>query len=93
MDFSIISTRRVLLRARDDRGNVLPPGSSVISEDEKFLTNVATSGKIFLDSHQLGERLVVNFDGEKRCRLEYSLPEKADPNVYFESADATCKPI
>ncbi len=65
----------------------------VFDADEQFLTTVIDSGKVFLSNEQLSEGLWVRLDNNKRCLLDYSLPDKADPNVYFESADATCTPL
>ncbi|MFL1552218.1 fimbria/pilus outer membrane usher protein [Pseudomonas sp. D47] len=90
MDFSVITTRRVLLRARDPEGNILPKGAGIFSGDEQFLTTVVDNGKIFLSNEQLSDRLLARLESGKHCRLDYTLPDKADPNVYFESADANC---
>jgi outer membrane usher protein FimD/PapC len=93
LDFPVITTRRALLRARDVAGTILAKGGRVFNADEQFLTTVVDGGKIFLSNDQLSDRLLVRLDDGKRCQLEYSLPDKADPNVYFESADAACNPL
>ncbi|MHC8397953.1 fimbrial biogenesis usher protein [Pseudomonas sp. MDT1-17] len=93
VDFPVITTRRVLLRARDGEGKILPKGAGVFNAQDQVLATVVDSGKIFLANDQLSERLRVRLDNAQSCQLEYSLPDKADPNVYFESADAVCKPL
>lgn len=93
MDFAVLTTRRVLLKARDANGNFLAKGASVFNAEDQFLTTVVDSGRIFLTNDQLNEQLTVHTDDNKICLLYYSLPDKANPNVYFEAADASCKPL
>lgn len=90
LDFPIITTRRVLLRGRDAAGGILPRGAGVFNADDQFLTTVVDGGKIFISNHQVSERLKVQLNDNQHCLLAYTLPDKADPHVYFESTDATC---
>lgn len=93
LNFPVITTRRVLLRGRDTAGNILTRAAGVFNAEDQFLTTVVDGGKIFLSNAQLSERLIVHLDNNQRCLLAYTLPDKADPNVYFESSDATCMPL
>lgn len=93
MDFQVVTTRRVLLKVRDAHGQPLPKGSGVFNAQGEFLTTVVDGGKLFLSNDQLNGSLSVRLDDDERCRLDYALPDKADPDVYFETAEATCKPL
>lgn len=93
LDFAVITTRRVLLQVRDGNGTLLNKGTGVFSGDDQYLTSVIDNGKVFLSNAVPNERLTVRLENGQRCRLKYTLPDKADPNVYFESSEATCIPL
>ncbi|SEB04404.1 fimbrial biogenesis usher protein [Paraburkholderia sartisoli] len=90
VNFDIVKVRRILLRAIDKRGQVLPKNASVLDKDDNYLTTVLDDGNIFLNGNE-GENLkVVDLDGN-RCSLEYKLAEKPDLKSYFENAEAVCR--
>ncbi|WP_407351384.1 fimbria/pilus outer membrane usher protein [Luteimonas sp. R10] len=91
VDFGVVTTRRVLLNARMQDGRVLPKGASVVDVDDQFVTAVVDDGKIFLGNGALGKALLVNLPEDGQCELQYGLPDKADTQAYFESADAVCR--
>ncbi|CAG4903784.1 fimbrial biogenesis usher protein [Paraburkholderia saeva] len=90
VNFDIVKVRRILLRAIDKRGQVLPKNASVLDKDDNYLTTVLDDGNIFLNGNEGEELKVVDLDGN-RCSLEYKLAEKPDLKSYFENAEAVCR--
>lgn len=88
MDFSIITTRRVLLRSRDVAGNHLPKGGGAFTQPNEFVITVLDNGRIFLNNSQLSDWQIVRLDEREHCQSDYAMPDKADPDVYIESGDA-----
>ena len=91
IDFDVIKVRRVLMAITDTKGVALPKGASVVDGNGQFLTSVVDQGKVFLVQGQLNEGIKINLPNESQCSLDYSLPEKADLDVYFENVNAVCR--
>ena len=91
IDFDVIKVRRVLMAITDTKGVALPKGASVVDGNGQFLTSVVDQGKVFLVQGQLNEGIKINLPDESQCSLDYSLPEKADLDVYFENVNAVCR--
>ncbi len=93
LDFGIVKVRRVLMQAADMAGQPLAKGASVMSHDNQFLTTVVDDGKLFLSNGQLDGGVKVSLADGTQCALDFSLPEKPDVNLYFETANAVCRPV
>ena len=93
VDFAVTLTRRVLLTARTEQGVLLPRGASVSTASGEFVTLVQDSGQVFLPNVLEPSGLWVSAPGLARCRLQFELPAKGDPQVYFETAPARCNPL
>lgn len=90
VQFGVAVARRALLTVSRDDGQPLPKGAAVSTADGEFITLVQDGSQVFLPN-VLDERpLWVKAPGQPRCRLSYTLPNKGDPDVYFESAAARC---
>ncbi|WP_339541669.1 fimbria/pilus outer membrane usher protein [Pseudomonas sp. JAI120] len=92
VDFAVTLTRRVLLTVRTEHGALLPRGASVSTDAGEFVTLVQDSGQVFLPNVLEQSGLWVSAPGLTRCRLQFELPPKGDPLVYFETAPARCTP-
>lgn len=92
VDFGVTLTRRVLLTARTEQGALLPRGASVSTAGGEFVTLVQDGGQVFLPNVLEHTGLWVSGPGMTRCRLQFELPAKGDPQVYFENAPARCNP-
>lgn len=90
LDFSVIKSRRALLRVTDAGGKPLSKGLAVFDAKGNFVTTVVDDGKVFLTNGQLGEALSIHTTENTSCALHFSLPQEPDLNVYFETANATC---
>ncbi|MEB0044368.1 MULTISPECIES: fimbria/pilus outer membrane usher protein [unclassified Pseudomonas] len=92
VEFAVTMTRRALLSVTTLNGAPLPPGATVSTADGEFVTLVQEGSRVFLPSVLDPRRLWVKAPGQAPCELQFSLPEKADPQVYFETAPARCLP-
>lgn len=90
LDFSVVKSRRALLRVTDAAGNPMSKGLAVLDAKGNFVTTVVDDGKVFLSNGQLTEALNIHTSENSSCVIHFSLPEQADLNVYFETANATC---
>lgn len=90
VEFGVGLTRRLLLTVSNDQGAPLPAGASVSSADGEFITLVQEGSQVFLPNVLGQSTLWITTPQGSRCQLRYSLPEKAAPSVYFETAPARC---
>lgn len=90
VEFGVGLTRRLLLTVNTDQGAPLPAGASVSSAEGEFITLVQEGSQVFLPNVLGQSTLWITTPQGSRCQLHYSLPEKADPSVYFETAPARC---
>jgi outer membrane usher protein FimD/PapC len=90
VEFGVALTRRALLTVTTDQGTPLPRGATVSTADGEFVTLVQEGSQVFLPNVLDPRRLWVKAPGMSRCELHVELAEKADPQVYFETAPARC---
>ncbi|MBC3209343.1 fimbrial biogenesis usher protein [Pseudomonas sp. SWRI111] len=90
LDFSVIKSRRALLRVTDAGGKPMSKGLAVFDAKDNFVTTVVDDGKVFLTNGQLSEALIIHTSESNTCAIHFSLPQEQDLNVYFETANATC---
>ena len=93
VEFGVTLTRRVLLTARTAQGALLPRGASVSTASGEFVTLVQDGGQVFLPNVLEQSELWVSAPEMERCRLQFELPAKGDPQVYFETAPASCNAL
>ncbi|ETK15388.1 fimbria/pilus outer membrane usher protein [Pseudomonas azotoformans] len=92
VEFGVALTRRVLLNVTTADGQPLPRGAAVSTVDGEFVTLVQEGSQVFLPDVLDRRELWVSAPGQARCRLSYALPERGDPEVYYETAPARCQP-
>ena len=92
VEFGVALTRRALLNVISADGRPLPRGAAVSTADGEFVTLVQEGSQVFLPDVLERRELWVAPPGQARCRLRYELPERGDPEVYFETAPARCLP-
>ena len=90
LDFSVVKSRRALLRVVDVSGKPMGKGLAVFDAKGNFVTTVVDDGQVFLTNGQLSEALNIHTTDSTSCALEFSLAQEPDLNVYFETANATC---
>lgn len=90
VEFGVGLTRRVLLTVSTEHGAPLPPGASVNTAEGEFITLVQDGSQVFLPNVIDQPTLWITLPGGQRCQLRYTLAQKADPSVYFETAPARC---
>jgi outer membrane usher protein FimD/PapC len=79
-----------LLTVSTDHGAPLPSGASVSTAEGEFVTLVQEGSQVFLPNVLDQPPLWITSPGGQRCLLRYTLAQKADPSVYFETAPARC---
>ncbi|AZE53293.1 putative outer membrane usher protein YhcD [Pseudomonas synxantha] len=92
VQFGVALTRRALLNVTTEGGRPLPRGATVSTADGEFVTLVQQGSQVFLPDVLEQRALWIKAPGNAACRLEYSLPERGDPRVYYETAPARCLP-
>lgn len=90
LDFPVFKSRRLLLRALDENGNVLPKGSSVLNDKAQFVTAVIDDGKVFINNGHHEKPLTIRTTNGKHCALTFNLPPSPSLDVYIEKAEALC---
>jgi outer membrane usher protein FimD/PapC len=90
--FDTIKVRRILLNTKGADGNPLPKGAFVLDAEGQFVTTVVDDGQIFLINGLPNSKLEVSLPDGRQCSLQFALPAKADPNMFFETAEARCGP-
>lgn len=90
VEFGVAVTRRALLTVTTPQGQPLPRGATVSTADGEFVTLVQEGSQVFLPNVSDPRRLWVKGLGIKRCELHFSLEQKTDPQVYFETVAAQC---
>ena len=92
VEFGVALTRRALLNVTTTDGQPLPRGAAVSTDDGEFVTLVQEGSQVFLPDVLDRRPLWISAPGQPRCRLHFDLPEKGDPEVYYETAPARCQP-
>ncbi|WWF24022.1 fimbria/pilus outer membrane usher protein [Pseudomonas trivialis] len=92
VEFGVALTRRALLNVTSVDGQALPRGATVSTEDGEFVTLVQEGSQVFLPNVLDRRVLWVSAPDQPRCRLDFKLPERGDPEVYYETAPARCQP-
>ncbi|PTR27264.1 outer membrane usher protein FimD/PapC [Luteibacter sp. OK325] len=93
LDFAVKKTRRVLVLARTPDARVLPFGATVTDEHGELVGVVQGDGEIFVPNALATPRLRVSDVGAADCELVIDPDESAEPGVYYESAEAVCRPV
>lgn len=90
--FETLKVRRILLNARNTLGEPLPKGALVLDQENQFVTTVVDDGQIFLINGVPSSQLRVSLPDGNQCILQFDVPDKADPDKFFETAEARCGP-
>ena len=90
--FDVTRARRVLLLAKMADGSPVPTGATVIDGRNKLVTMVSDGGEIFMTNDPAGQAFGLHLPEGGECILEFKLPAMPDPNAYYETINATCRP-
>ncbi|NTZ06310.1 fimbria/pilus outer membrane usher protein [Burkholderia metallica] len=90
IDIGVRRTKRMLLDVRMDDGSLLPVGSSIRDEKDNYVTTSVDDGVVYLESSPAGS-LDARLPGNGTCRLQFGIPETADPTIPFTHVSATCR--
>lgn len=90
--FDVMRARRVLLLAKMTDGSAVPSGATVIDGHNKLVTMVSDGGEIFMTNDPVGQAFGIHLPDGGECVLEFKLPAVPDPNAYYETINATCRP-
>lgn len=92
VEFEVLRVRRIMLNARFPDGTPLPKGAFVLDANKQFLTTVVDDGQVFLLNGTPALPLHVALPEDQGCALQFNLPDKPDPAMFYESTDAACTP-
>nr|WP_231423014.1 fimbria/pilus outer membrane usher protein [Pseudomonas sp. Leaf59] len=92
VEFGVALTRRALLNVSTADGRPLARGAAVSTDDGEFVTLVQEGSQVFLPDVLNRRALWISEPGQARCRLEFELPERGNPDAYYETAPARCQP-
>ncbi|POA49906.1 pilus assembly protein PapC [Pseudomonas sp. MPR-ANC1] len=93
LDFSIVTVRRLLLRAMTVDRQWLTQGLTVEDEQGRYLTTVLESGTIFLPDVKSDQTLLVQLPDTTRCILQFALSDAPEDSAQIERVDAMCTPV
>ena len=90
--FSVVTTRRVLVRTRMAEGQPLPARAAVYSDAGQFISVTGEDGSVFVENAHPGMTLEVQGE-HNRCLLRLNqLPEKrAEMTGLYEETSAVCR--
>ncbi|MDU5358466.1 MAG: fimbrial biogenesis usher protein [Klebsiella oxytoca] len=92
VNFKILKSRRVMLRARQANGKPVLKGLSVVDEKDNYVVTVVDDGHIFLnDADQFTALYVIDENNKHLCKLDFTLPMKPDENVFYEEVNGLCQ--
>ncbi|MGY4636477.1 fimbria/pilus outer membrane usher protein [Pseudomonas sp. TE24901] len=90
VDFEVVKVRRVLINARDQKGQPLPQGASVFGADDRFMTSVVADGMIFLSDVTAPQSLRVSLPDSSSCQLRLAPEVEPDNDKLYETTSAVC---
>ncbi|MDF3086497.1 fimbria/pilus outer membrane usher protein [Burkholderia sola] len=94
VEFAVEQTRRVLLTVTQADGTALPVLSTVIDDNDRFVTVTGSEGRLLLAGAQLTRPLRVALPDGTVCRVTFALPDTPPATArYYERADARCEPL
>ncbi|WP_145577707.1 fimbria/pilus outer membrane usher protein, partial [Yersinia alsatica] len=89
-NFEAIETRQLLLTIRDSNNEMLPVGANVLDEKGNFLGTIIGDGNFMLENKAIGTTLRVKATNRSECIVNYTEPDKFDPDTLYEVAEGTC---
>lgn len=94
VNFSMVSTRRVLVKARSASGHSIPSRMGVYGDKNQFITVTSDDGTLFIPDARPNMGLVVSVSDDKACRLKLDgLPDRVPEDAgLYEITEATCLP-
>ena len=89
-NFRVLEQRRAMLYVSLLNGKKLPRGVLIEDSEGGYVTTSVDDGIVFINNAKPQQILVARLE-EGSCRFEVSLPEKSDPNTFYDTANEVCK--
>lgn len=83
--------KQLLLGITLSDGTSAPYGSSVLDENDAFISIVMGNGNAMLTNEQIGQPIKLRLANQGECIVDYPVPEKFDSNMLYEEVDAICR--
>lgn len=95
VNFGIVSTRRVLVKAQDVSGQPLPGRMGVYDDLNKFITVTGDDGTLFIPDARPEMKLLVSLSEGRQCMMALTaLPSRVQPDAgLYETTEAICRPV
>lgn len=90
VQFNTLTQRRVLLHVTMANGKKLPKNLAVTDEKGNYITTSVDDGVVFLNNATARQTLVIQ-NGNENCSITLILPEQAESDVFYETAQGVCQ--
>lgn len=91
INYTVLTSRRVLLDLTLSDGTALPRGSKVMDERGEMLTIAIDNGLIYLNNSAVSATLLIDVaGGDKRCSFTYQLKEQPDSDSPYQKISGVC---
>ncbi|HEM6631436.1 TPA: fimbrial biogenesis usher protein [Citrobacter farmeri] len=92
VNFSVLNVRRVMLNVAMADGHPLPKNATLVDSQGNYVTTTVGDGLAYLnDADQIKGLQLLDDAGHIQCNIHYTLPEKRDNNVSYESTKGVCQ--
>lgn len=91
INFSVLTTRRLLLTLQLSDGKPLPRGSKVRDENNKLLTMAIDDGTVYLENSPEKATLHIEIaDKQQQCSFSYQLEDDKSQDAPFQKISGVC---
>lgn len=91
INYTVLTTRRVLLELTLSDGTALPRGSKVMDEQGTILTIAIDNGLVYLNNSPEKATLLIDVSGsDKRCSFTYRLDEQPEDDAPYQKMSGMC---
>ena len=90
VQFAAVTQRRVLLEVTMQDGKKLPKNRAIMDTQGNYLTTSVDDGVVFLNNASARQGLVA-LDESGSCRIQLTLPDQAQTDVFYETAKGVCQ--
>ena len=91
INFSVLTTRRLLLTLQLSDGKPLPRGSMVRDENNKLLTMAIDDGTVYLENSPEKATLHIEIaDKQQQCSFSYQLEDDKSQDAPFQKISGVC---
>lgn len=92
VNFSVLNSRRVMLRVKKADGSALDKGLSIVDEKGNYIVTSVDDGHVFLnDADQIKALYAMDNNNARLCKIDYVLSDKRDEDAFYEEVNGECR--